>query len=1267
MATYAEILFGRVVLNNRLASHKQVAECLRDLRGRTLAEVMVHKGLLTPEQARQAQRAQALAQFIRAEKIFARILVERRLVDAKTVRRAFNVQAQRQYKTRLAALLIEQGLLDAGQLEAIVDEQLVRLAEETARIEEQGLEGALKDSNRSEGFEADAPEDLGSVRMKNAVGPSGFIDSPRATLPMRKAAKLDDEPPRKRTMIMDSAAYSAALSESDSASTMESSDDPLIGKLVASRYKVLEKVGVGGMGTVYRAEHCLMEKVVALKVLNPELVSSQRSLERFRHEIRAASRFQHRHVIQIYDAGEGEGGIFYMAMEFAEGEDLEAVIAREGALPLDRVLAFFRQTLEAVGEAHKKKIVHRDLKSGNLMVTQDKHGFPMIKIMDFGIAKIALEEGNADAAGGGLYRTQEGIVTGTPQYMSPEQASGEPVDHRSDLYSLGVILFEMLTGQLPFRSDTPMGFLGKHIVEPPPRPSAVRPELGIPPVMESIALRLLEKSPDARYQTAAEVIADMDARCTPEGLQASTSGSRVGAPLAMTIPARPVAAVDGGMGAAGSGHHGALGVTMEMPSGLGATEEAPAKKRQGLLIGLALGFLVLLTLSTSAAVYLSQGQSSVEQEVLVRAETLLGEGRYREVEALLEPLKGAPEAEALLAKAKEGEAKQQLDDARAQVAHADELVAGFRRGATGRDAATKALRLYRDAQRWIDDEELARKIKALEERLGPVASASPTPRPSRTPNPVATPTPSRAPIPTPSQAPTPEATPSPSPAGGQTQLYAASHALLEGRLDEAARLLDEAARGLPSDHAELTRLRKYLGAEQLAAKGRARIKAGSPQEGAKLLRQAAKDHPRAAARRELESEAKEAEVAAKEGGAIRAATAAILALDPVAARKAIATAPDAEGVGPLEEAIKALERFAREWREARTGLAALAQDEGGDPAEGTRLAQLLESVATSLEGFPEGKLKVQFNAALTKERAAAKELVAELRKRRDANKSDELRRFEASLAKYREQVVSAETAQVAEARLGAAQDLQYAGAYRRREASPEDRSFVDKEVERWRSRMKVWGELRIEGGASMIRVAGGSWTPPGGKPRKLPKVFYVSSHELTCEAWDLYVRAKNRKRPRDWPRAGRLREPVRAISLSEAKAYCRWLNQDRSHVEFVVPDEFMWERAARGTSGQAFPWGDAYEKWREGYAAVRVSALRPVGAFKRDHNDLGLFDVVGNVAELTRSREGTKIVIRGGSFLSARGESGAAGRVLAASGDERANHIGLRLFAIEKE
>lgn len=1250
MASYSEILFGRVVLNNRLASYEQVADCLRNLQGRTLGEVLVAKGILSVEQARQAQRAQALAQFVRAEKIFARILVERRIVDAKHVRQAFNVQAQRQYKTRLATLLQERGLLQPGQLEVVVDEQLVRLAEETARIEEQGLEGALRDSG-GEGFgEAQAPENLDSVRIKNAVGPRGLLDSPRATIPLRPAAVLDEQPPpHKRTMIMESAAHRLPAPKPQPA------DDPagLIGTLVASRYKVLEKVGEGGMGTVYRAEHCLMEKVVALKVLNPELVSSATSLERFRREIRAASRFQHRHVIQIYDAGEGEGGIFYMAMEFAEGEDLEAILAREGALSLDRCLAFFRQTLEAVGEAHKKGIVHRDLKSGNLMVTRDKHGAQIVKIMDFGIAKIALDEGANEAGGGGLYRTQEGIVTGTPQYMSPEQASGETVDHRSDLYSLGVILFEMLTGQLPFRSDTPMGFLGKHIVEPPPRPSAVRPDLGIPAVLESITLRLLEKSPAARYQTANEVLAEIDARCTPEGLQASTSGSMAGVhvPLNPTIAARPIAHFD------------------EPPA---AGEAAPARKRPVLILGLAAAFLVILTLSTTIALLASQG-SAVEEESLARARVLLSEERWEEASAIVEPFVDQdPQARELFDEAAAGrERAKELSAALAQVRHADELAASFRRGAAGRAVASEALKLYRDAQQWVKAPELEEKIKALEARLGPETGPRPTPSPPRvepTPRESPRPTPAETPAPQESPADSPSPPPSPAPSrtpAGQGGLFAASHALMEGDLKGARRLLDEAAQGLPADNAELVRLQKYLEAETLAAGAEEDFATGREAAGIDKLKRALALHPREAARERLQVKLTQAEAKGEESGAVGEARRAAAALDPAAMRVALARIPNSVEAPDLELAARALDGFASEWRQAREALQTL--EASGDPAEAARLSALLEGIKPRLDTFPHPELKVSLASDLAKDAAQAKALLELLRKRRESSKSEDLRRFEAALAQYRSEEPQAETAARAGARLGAAQDLQYAGAYRKREASAEDRAFVEAEVTRWRGRMQVWRELKLPEGHEMVRVEGGEWAQPDGTKRRLPPVFYVASHELTCAEWDEFVRAKRRPRPSDWPAAGRLEEPVRTISLRDAKAYVRWRNEGLERVEFVIPDEFMWERAARGQSGQSFPWGEDYEKWREGFAGVGTQRVRPVGAFKRDLNDLGLFDCVGNVAELTTSRAEGKLVVRGGSILSARKDASAGAQTLVASGNEVAGHIGLRLFAVEQK
>ena len=1244
MASYSEILFGRVVLNNRLATYEQVAECLRELRGRTLGEVLVAKGVLSPEQARQAQRAQALAQFVRAEKIFARILVERRIVDAKHVRQAFSVQAQRQYKTRLATLLQERGLLQPGQLEAVVDEQLVRLAEETARIEEQGLEGALRDSG-GEGFEAQAPENLDSVRIKNAVGPRGLLDSPRATIPLRPVARLDNEPPHKRTMIMQSAAHRLEpAAPAPSRGEGAPSEGGLIGTLVASRYKVLEKVGEGGMGIVYRAEHCLMEKVVALKVLNPELVSSASSLERFRREIRAASRFQHRHVIQIYDAGEGEGGIFYMAMEFAEGEDLEAILAREGALSLDRCLAFFRQTLDAVGEAHKKGIVHRDLKSGNLMVTRDKHGTPMIKIMDFGIAKIAFEEGANESGSGGLYRTQEGIVTGTPQYMSPEQASGEKVDHRSDLYSLGVILFEMLTGQLPFRSDTPMGFLGKHIVEPPPRPSAVRPDLGIPAVLEAITLRLLEKSPEARYQSANDVLAEIDLRCTPEGLEASTSGSmiRPGVPLNQTIPARPIAQLD--------------------ESSLG--DDAPAKRRRPVLIlGLAGAFLLILTLSTTIALLAAQ-TSSVEGESLARARVLLEEGRWEEASAIVEPFADRdPAAQALFEQAQAGrERAKQLSAATAQVRHADELAASFRRGAAGRAVAAEALKLYRDALQWVETPDLIAKIEALEARLGPDSEPRVTPQASPSPSP--TPEPVSSPRETPRD--TPEPTPSSTPTGqaGQASLFAASDALMKGDLSGARRLLAEAAEGLPAEDVELVRLKKYLEAETLAAGAERDFAAGRETEGREKLSRALALHPREAARERLQVKLTQAEARGEEAGAVRAAREAAAALDPAAMRAALARIPNSIEAPDLELAARALEGFASEWRQGRASLQTL--EASGDPAEAARLTALFEGLKPRLETFPHPGLKASLGAALGQDAAKSASLLELLRKRRESSKSEDLRRFEAALALYRSGEPQLETATRAGARLGAAQDLQYTGAYRKREASAEDRAYVEAEVLRWRGRMKVWDELKLPAGHEMIRVSGGEWAQPDGTKRRLPTFFYVSSHELTCAEWDEYVRAKRRPRPSEWPADGRLEEPVRTISLKDAKAYVRWRNEGLERIEFVLPDEFMWERAARGQSGQSFPWGEDYEKWREGFAGVGTQRVRPVGAFKRDQNDLGLFDCVGNVAELTTSRSGDQLVLRGGSILSARKDAGAGTQTLVTPGNEAAGHIGLRLFALEK-
>ncbi len=290
--------------------------------------------------------------------------------------------------------------------------------------------------------------------------------------------------------------------------------DPWIGQKIGAHYQIIEKIGEGGMGSVYKAKHELMSREVAIKLINPELITNDETLQRFQREIRAMSSFQNKHTVEIYDAGELPDGSCFMAMEFLDGRTLTDMVA-EGAVPLKRTTELAMQILNAVNAAHEKKIVHRDLKPDNIMILVDKNNKDFVKIMDFGVAKILEEPTETVADGSPIFVSMVGTVTGTPQYMSPEQASGDKVDHRSDLYSIGVILYEMICGLLPFESQSPVGFLGQHISQQPP-PFKVRvPEKNFAPPIEEIVMRLLRKSVKDRYQSAKEVIEDLELKVVP--------------------------------------------------------------------------------------------------------------------------------------------------------------------------------------------------------------------------------------------------------------------------------------------------------------------------------------------------------------------------------------------------------------------------------------------------------------------------------------------------------------------------------------------------------------------------------------------------------------------------------------------------------------------------------------------------------------------------------------------------------------------------------
>jgi len=275
--------------------------------------------------------------------------------------------------------------------------------------------------------------------------------------------------------------------------TLETKADELIrGMLFAGRYEIIEELGAGGMGRVYRAHDTKLNEEVALKLIKPEIAADKKTVERFHNEIKIARKIRHKNVCGVYDFHE-EGKALFLTMEYVRGEDLKSLIHRMKALTVGASLAIARQIAEGLGEAHKLGITHRDLKPGNVMIDKDGQA----KVMDFGIAR--------SLHGGGI--TAEGGIVGTPEYMSPEQVEGKESDPRADIYALGVILFEMVTGQVPFEGDTPFSIANKHKSEPPPIPKKLAPQ--IPEALNKLILRSLEKDKAKRYQTAEELLADL--------------------------------------------------------------------------------------------------------------------------------------------------------------------------------------------------------------------------------------------------------------------------------------------------------------------------------------------------------------------------------------------------------------------------------------------------------------------------------------------------------------------------------------------------------------------------------------------------------------------------------------------------------------------------------------------------------------------------------------------------------------------------------------
>src|SRR5256885_944043 len=281
----------------------------------------------------------------------------------------------------------------------------------------------------------------------------------------------------------------------------------LVGQVIADRYHIVKKLGEGGMGQVYLGEHVKMGRRSAIKVMNPSMVHDPDPVARFNREASNASRITHPNVCAIYDFGETPDGLIYLAMEFIEGEPLTDLLERDGALPVPRAAGIFLQVADALQAAHDLGIVHRDLKPDNIMLTRRKGGEEAVKVVDFGIAKAI----GGDQAGAGQKVTKTGLVVGTPEFMSPEQLSGDTLDGRSDLYSLALVFYRMLTGKLPFEATTVQETMIKRLTDEPATLTQSRPDLSFPPGLQPLLDTPLARTPAERYQSVAKFASDVAA------------------------------------------------------------------------------------------------------------------------------------------------------------------------------------------------------------------------------------------------------------------------------------------------------------------------------------------------------------------------------------------------------------------------------------------------------------------------------------------------------------------------------------------------------------------------------------------------------------------------------------------------------------------------------------------------------------------------------------------------------------------------------------
>jgi eukaryotic-like serine/threonine-protein kinase len=375
--------------------------------------------------------------------------------------------------------------------------------------------------------------------------------------------------------------------------------DPLLGKVLNERFKILEALGSGGMGRVYKAMQAPLDRLVALKVLNPQYGQDKDPgfQQRFFLEASVTARLRHPNTVTVIDYGKTEEGIYYIAMEYLEGQTLSQLLTQMGPLPWPRALNIAQQIARSLREAHKAGLIHRDLKPANVMILDQETDHDVVKVLDFGLVKSFMPDTGQIPTDVSL--TQAGVILGSPQYMAPEQARNIS-DPRGDVYSLGVVLFQMLLGRPPFLADQGIDIIVKHINEPPPAFSSIWPNHTIPPEVEALVMKCLAKRPAERFDSMDAVLDSMRRAMSTAGISGAFSGPRTLSSIPGSGPITGPISQPATRGAASGASSMSLDIAVEAPAVRKRRNSIPLALFGGsVLLGVGVALVLALRAPTS--------------------------------------------------------------------------------------------------------------------------------------------------------------------------------------------------------------------------------------------------------------------------------------------------------------------------------------------------------------------------------------------------------------------------------------------------------------------------------------------------------------------------------------------------------------------------------------------------------------------------------------------------------------------------------------------